>query len=175
MIPLFLQPLIASGLSLVANAAMAKGSDWVKDKTGIDLKASKLTSEQMVQLRQFEMDHEVELLKIKQEDDRLVAEIEKAYLQDVASARTMQVAALQQEDKFAKRFIYYLAIGWSVATAAYIGFITFGVVPEDNVRFADTILGFMLGTLISQIINFFYGSSRSSQMKDETINKAMKE
>ena len=41
-------------------------------------------------------------------------EIEKAYLADTADARKMQVAALQQDDLFSKRFVYFFSAAWSV-------------------------------------------------------------
>ncbi len=64
-------------------------------------------------------------------------------------------------------FSYYLAGFWSVGAATYIVFITFGTIPEANVRFADTILGFLLGTVVATIINFYFGSSEGSKKKDE--------
>ena len=74
-------------------------------------------------------------------------------------ARTLQMAALQQNDVFSKRFVYYLSAFWSFFAVVYIVWITFAVIPPDNVRFADTILGFLLGTVVSTIINYFLGSS----------------
>lgn len=91
-------------------------------------------------------------------------------LKDTADARAMQVAALQQDDKFSKRFIYYLAIFWSVSAVVYIAWITFGTVPEANTRFADTILGFLLGTIVAAVIQFFFGSSAGSKEKDKKYN-----
>ena len=45
-------------------------------------------------------------------------------------------------------------------------------IPKENIRFADTILGFLLGTIISAIIQFFYGSSLGSKKATEAlINK----
>jgi len=173
-VPAFLVPILAQGLNLVANAALVKGKQWVKEKTGVDLEEGNLSSEDFLKLKQFELDHELELTKLQQEDNKLEVEIEKAYLADVASARTMQVAALQQEDKFSKRFIYYFAIFWAVIVSLYIYGITFENIPEENVRFADTILGFILGTVVAQIVAFFYGSSRSSQRKDEFIGGVIK-
>jgi CDP-diglyceride synthetase len=121
------------------------------------------------------MEHEVELMRLAQEDRKLnLAEID-AFLQDTQSARGMQGEALKQEDLFAKRFIYYFSIFWSAAAVLYVAGITFGHVPEQNVRFADTVLGFLLGTLISQIVGFFYGSSRSSQAKDKIIQEVVRD
>jgi hypothetical protein len=168
-----LAPLIAQGLNLLGNAVMVKGKEWLKDKTGIDVDTPNLKDSDLLTLKQYEMDHEEELLRIQQEDNRLSVELQKAYLEDTQSARTMQVAALEQTDLFSKRFVYYLAIFWSVAAAIYIGFITFGTIPEDNIRFADTILGFLLGTIVGQIVAFFFGSSSSSQNKDSVIKSVV--
>jgi hypothetical protein len=82
------------------------------------------------------------------------------------NARAMQVAALAQSDVFSKRFTMYLTGFWSLCAAVYIGFITFSVIPESNVRFADTILGFILGTVIATMLNFWFGSSIGSKEKD---------
>ncbi|MFM9785391.1 hypothetical protein, partial [Streptomyces scabiei] len=86
-------------------------------------------------------------------------ELERLAYQDKANARAMQTAALNQKDKFAKRFVYYLAAFWSVVATVYLMCITFVQIPEASVRFADTILGFVLGTVIASIIGFFFGSS----------------
>jgi len=173
MIPAILATLLTNGLALVGNAFLAKGKDWIEEKTGIDLTKASLSNEDLVKLKQFEMDHEEELIKLRQADDKLAQELELAYLQDTQGARSMQIAALGQNDPFSKNFIYYYAMMWTGAAIAYIGFITFGEIPEANVRFADTILGFILGTVVAQIINFFFGSSRSSQKKDAETASVM--
>lgn len=173
MIPPFLVPILAQGLNLVGNAVLAKGKEWVKEKSGVDLDKASLSESDYSNLRQFEMEHEEELLRIRQADNQLEAAVEMAYLKDTQSAREMQVAALQQQDLFSKHFIYGFAIFWSLAAIGYVFTITLASVPKDNVRFADTVLGFLLGTVIAQVINFFYGSSKSSQAKDETIKQAV--
>lgn len=94
--------------------------------------------------------------------------------QDRASAREMQIAALAQSDVFSKRFVYYLATFWSVFAVIYILVITLADIPEKNVRFADTILGFILGTVIATLMNFFFGSSKSSLDKTEKLAKLAK-
>lgn len=168
-----LAPLLKNGLGLVGDALLAKGQDWVEKKLNVKL-APDMTPEQILLLKQAEMEHEEELLKVALEHRKLdMAEIE-AYLRDTQSARVMQSDALKQTDMFAKRFVYYFAIFWSISVVLYVGGITFFGIPEENVRFADTVLGFMLGTLIAQIFNFFYGSSRSSQQKDSVIGEVVK-
>jgi hypothetical protein len=174
MLPLIITTLLSKGISLLGNAALAKGTDWVKDKTGVDLNKPELSNEDLVTLKKYEMDHEEELLKLQLEDNKLQAAMDEMYLKDTQSARVMQTSALEQDDIFSKRFIYYLAIFWSVMATIYIGCITFLDIPASNVRFADTILGFLLGTIVAQIIQFFFGSSRSSQHKDKLLH-AMKE
>ena len=173
MIPPFLTPILAKGLDLIGNAVLVKGKDWIKDKTGVDVDKASLSEAEYAKLRQFEMEHEEELLRIKQDDDKLAATIELAYLQDGQSARNMQMTALQQTDEFAKRFVYYFAIFWAVVAMFYVIAITFIAIPQESVRFADTVLGFLLGSVIAQIVAFFYGSSRSSQSKDETIRQVV--
>lgn len=169
----FLLGLVKAGLPLLANFALTKGADFVKEKTGVDISAATLGPDDLLKLKQYEMDHEEELIRLRQDDDKLSVEVDKMYLQDVADARDMQKEALKQDDKFSKRFIYWFAIAWSLAAVCYIFGITFFDIPTKNMRFADTILGFLLGTIVGQIVAFFFGSSKSSQNKDEVIKQAM--
>ena len=92
---------------------------------------------------------------------------------NTSNARAMQVAALQQDDLFSKRFLMYFAIGWSVCAVVYIACITFAAIPPANIRFADTILGFVLGTIVSTLLNFFFGSAHGSTDKQETIKEVL--
>ena len=90
---------------------------------------------------------------------------------NTADARDMQKVALQQSDIFSKRFTMYLTMFWSLAAVVYIGFITFSVIPDKNVRFADTILGFILGTVVATLLNFWFGSSIGSKDKADALKK----
>jgi membrane protein required for beta-lactamase induction len=94
--------------------------------------------------------------------------------QDRDSARHMQETALNQEDKFAKHFIYWFAWFWSVGSMAYFFAITFGQVPASGKDFGNIILGFLLGTAVATIISFFYGSSKSSKDKTDAMKEAIK-
>ena len=69
-IPALLAPLLSQGLSLIGNAVLAKGKDWVEDKTGVKLDGP-LSDADATKLRQYEMDHEEELLRLRIEEKKL--------------------------------------------------------------------------------------------------------
>lgn len=146
-------------VSKLVSGGADKAISIVAEKTGIDLTASPtLTPEQEKALREYDL--QLRTLDL----DR-----ERAYLADRSDARDMQKEALRQSDTFSKRFVYVFAAAWSLFAFAYIGFITFGNIPAANVRFADTILGFLLGTVVATILNYFYGSSAGSTAKTELL------
>ena len=95
-------------------------------------------------------------------------------VKDRDGARAMQIAALQQDDWFAKNFIYLFTSAWSIFAMTYFAFVTFGTVAESGVRMADTILGVLIGTVLTGFFNFFFGSSKSSKDKTDAMMKGMK-
>lgn len=115
-----------------------------------------------------------ERMAAAQEMESLGIRREEAYLKDTQDARHMQVAALQQDDLFSKRFIYWFAVGWSVFAMGFMLIVTLCNIPEQNLRMVDTILGFLLGTAIAGIFNFFLGTTFRSQKKDDTISTLAK-
>lgn len=64
-------------------------------------------------------------------------------------------------------FRAWLAGAWTVYAMVYILLITYIPIPPDSIRFADTILGFLLGTIVATIINYFLGSSHDKDKKNE--------
>lgn len=145
---------------LINEPAARKVIDVARAVTGIKDPAAMLEQLQADaalagRLREKVMDNEQDIVRLS--------------FADVANARAMQVAALQQGDEFAKRFVYWLAAVWTFAAILYIGLITFCRIPENNVRFADTILGFMLATVVATILQFFFGSAISNRSKDNSI------
>lgn len=65
-----------------------------------------------------------------------------------------------------------------VISLLYVLALTWIPVDPDNQRFADTSLGFILATVISTVINFFYGNSEeaknlNSNNQIKTSNKKM--
>lgn len=154
-----LSTLLQNNLPKVADAVLNKGIDYVQEKMGIELKPD-MTPEEIKVLQESAQRHEE-------------FKIEQAH-KNTDSARNMQNTAANQDDLFTKRFTLYLASFWSLAAVVYIAFITFGYIPEANVRFADTILGFILGTIVATIINFFFGSSASSKEKTDKLVESIR-
>jgi len=146
--------LISNGLPKVADAVLDKGVEAVEQKLGLKLKPEgEATPEDNAKLKEAAMKHE-----------EFMAEID---LKNMQGARDMQLKAMESDDPLVRRFVYYFIAFWSVLAATYIGFITFYDIPDDNVRFADTILGFVLGTMVASMFQFLLGSSIGSRNKDK--------
>jgi hypothetical protein len=146
--------LIQNNMHKVADAVIEKGVDYVQDKMGITLKPEgEATKEDYAKWNAEAAKHE-----------EFMAEMD---LKNMEGARNMQLAAMQSDDPLVRRFVYYFIGGWSILSATYIGFITFGEIPESNIRFADTILGFVLGTMVASMFQFLLGSSLGSRAKDK--------
>ena len=133
-------------MSLFKKITSALGGGLLKQATG--LIDNLVTSEEersklKIQLKQLVQDHEATMQSLAH--------------QNTASARDMQKAALSQDDRFSKRFVYYLAAFWSISGVAFVFLATFAEVVND--RIADTVLGFLMGTIVGTIINYFYGSA----------------
>lgn len=144
--------------NLISEIGLPLVKKGIKAVTGIDLESKELTAED----KQKIMDSQIEIMKI--DFEKLKLEFD-----NTNSARDMQKVALQQDDTFSKRYVYYLATFWSFVAVGYIFLITFLTIPEANIRFADTTLGFLLGTIVATIINYFFGSSKSSSDKNQLL------
>lgn len=97
------------------------------------------------------------------------AELERAYLMDVHSARQMQIAALSQEDVFSKRFVFYFATAWSIFAMAYFTAVTFIDIPLEGQRIADTILGVLITSVVGSVFGYFFGSTKGSAIKTQLL------
>lgn len=146
---------------LISEVGLPLVKKGIKSLTGIDIESKELTAEE----KQKIIDSQIEIMKIDFEKLKLEYE-------NTNSARDMQKVALQQDDIFSKRYVYYLATFWSIVAVGYIFLITFISIPEANVRFADTTLGFLLGTIVATIINYFFGSSKSSSDKNQLLKES---
>ena len=50
--PPFILALLSQGLGLIGNAALAKGKEWVEEKTGVNLQPD-MPPEDLVKLKQY--------------------------------------------------------------------------------------------------------------------------
>jgi hypothetical protein len=91
MMPL-IQTLLTNGLGLVANAVMAKGKEWVEDKTGVKLTPD-MPPEQIAQLKIAEMQNEEELMRLRLEENKLDIEAFKAEASAVTDRWTADMAS----------------------------------------------------------------------------------
>ena len=150
-IPALIAPLLAQGLSLIGNAVMAKGKEWVEEKTGVSLDQP-LSAEDTLKLRQFEMDHEEELLRLRIEDKRLD-------LADVQGARDMNTRINESANAtwLAKNVPAILAL-----IVIIVGFLLLGITKDADVRTA--VVG-----LMTLVLGYYFGSTSSSRVKDDAI------
>ena len=150
-IPALIAPLLAQGLSLIVNAVMAKGKDWVEEKTGVKIQPN-MSDEDMLRLRQYEMDHEEELLKLRIEDKRLD-------LADVQGARDMNTRINESANAtwLSKNIPAVLAL-----IVIVVGFLLLGTTKDADVRTA--VVG-----LMTLVLGFYFGSTSSSKSKDDVI------
>ena len=102
--------------------------------------------------------------------EQINKEIELEY-KDRADARALQVAALNQDDLFSKRFLYYFALGICGFSMLIVLLLFFVEIPESNQRIVDMILGVIIGSGLISVINFFFGSSQGSKQKTDLLGK----
>ena len=104
------------------------------------------------------------------QQENYLKELEMIY-KDKEGARDMQKVALEQDDLFSKRFIYYFALCIFGFSALIILLLFFVQIPSDNQRIIDMAIGILIGTGLVGVIQFFYGSSEGSKTKGEIIRK----
>ena len=173
MIPILIpivSALMGKGMTVLADAVVAKGKDWVEDKIGMKLPdaAADLTPELTVQLQQAEMAHEEVLVNAALEEKRIDVDNTK-------SARDMN-ARIQESEKaahIAKVAAYYLDFLIVGSTLAMAALIIFKRLPEGNNELAYMVFGSLMA-LCGTVLNFHRGTSASSKGKDEIIKGLVK-
>lgn len=127
------------GLSIVGDAVLKRGKQEVERRLGVVL------SEDMPP-------EQLELVRIKA--------LEHAeFLVEAANRDRADARAAMNKEAINRYFLHGFAVFWSITAVALIAGILFTEIPESSVRFADTILGFLLGSVIATILGFYYGSS----------------
>ena len=140
---------------MLTGAAKDKVIDTIADKLGVEPKEEAIEAHLTA--------HPEEMVKLEQVDMQKM----ELQLQEMQSARDMQKEAMKSSDPLVRRFVYFFIAFWSIWSAFMLPFMVFGDIPEENVRFADTILGFLLATMIGSMFGFLLGSSLGSKEKDK--------
>jgi hypothetical protein len=197
--PPFVTALLGAGLRLVANAALVKGKEYVEEKTGVGLDQASFSPEDQLKLRQFQMEHEEELLRLQLEDNKLSLEEAKleleetrAYLQDTADARAQQSAVQMSAAApwYTKAIQPLLAVcGVLVTFLLFAVFVYWAggahlatgpdgkqfMEPNMNPTQKDLVV-YILGVLsavVTQIFSYYFGSSQGSARKTEQLQQML--
>jgi hypothetical protein len=171
-----LAPLLKNGLNLLGNAVLAKGKDYVEEKFGVTL-GPDLTPDQVVALKQAEMEHEQELRRIEIEDRKLtLSEIDMMH-KDVEGAREreIKIATSDKAPLLNKLITPILALTVLLLTFILFGIVMFDPDPVDSTR--KDLLVYVLGVLSAistQIVGYYFGSSMGSKEKQEVIDRVLK-
>ena len=169
MIPALLAPLLSQGLTLIGNAVMAKGKEWVEDKTGVKLDGTPLSEADAIKLKQYEMDHEEELMRLRIEENKVDLESFKVEVADRSSARERDVEFIKKGMVNTRaNLMFFLAV-------VMVGILVWIVWKDQNINeyvkgIFTLVLGRFLGYL-DNIYSFEFGTTRGSKEKDETIKQ----
>lgn len=92
---------------------------------------------------------------------------------DRVNARQLADAEISNSDVFIRRFRYIFGAVWSLFGMIYFLMVSFMELPKENQRFVDMLIGSLLTTVVGVIIQFFFGSSHGSMMKDAALDKVL--
>ena len=112
MLPLLLQQLAASGLSLLSGAIIAKGKNVIEQKLGVNIESAIGTEEGKIHLRELEIQHEAFLINatIKQKEQEIESE------KNAQSAVTERWKADMISDSWLSKNVRPLVLAfWTVA------------------------------------------------------------
>lgn len=158
--------LVANGMSVLAGAVMSKGKEWVEDKTGLKLDAvPDMTPEQLVAVKQVELEHETLLLNAQIEGRKIEVQEVMAYLGDTDSARKREIAIATAEGAplLNKIIAPVLAIVVVVGGGAMLWYANDGDTKMALVGLITMVLGYYFGTSM--------GSTKSQQMLRDMVKK----
>ncbi len=165
-------PLVGAGVKVLSTALLGKGNG-TKEEIEQTISSSLEDPVKMREL-QIRMIEAEQAFKVKMEEigiryEELEIRREEIAAGDRKDARGMQVIAIQQEDKFVRRFVYWYAIMLTGLSFIYFFAVTFSDLDQDQRQIANIILGFLLGIGLGTIIAFFYGTSNGSLSKNKQI------
>ncbi len=155
----FITALLGNGLGLIANAVLVKGKEYVEAQTGVRLDVD-MTPESLTKLQQWQLENEPELMRLRVENNRIDAELEKAKIAaDVAFQQNAQETArveIQSTDEYVRRTRPSLARKSFFAGTAYT-LLTGVVFPVINEIYGTKLPGldaYILGAIYSPALTF---------------------
>lgn len=153
--------LLSEGLGLIANTLLVKGQQFVEEKTGIKLEPN-MSEENILKLKQYELEHEEELLKLRIEENKIDLEAYKLEVQDKESARDREVElnASPNASWLSKNNTSIIALVFIFAYLVFVVLSAF-VVDGIDVRQEKFDIIFTSITNISLlIVGYYFGSSK---------------
>jgi C4-dicarboxylate transporter len=155
--------LVKSGLSLFAGAVASKGSEFIKEKTGIDLQESLGTEEGRLKLKELEMQHQELLINAAQASEVRDLDYFKEEVKDRDSARSreVEIAKISGAPWYIPNFISWLTLivtiggGWMFINS-----------ETENSRL-------VICSIVTMVLSYYYGTTRNSGTKDSTLASAL--
>lgn len=160
----FVKDLFANGLSLLGNAVMSKGKDYVEQKLGVTLppEGQPLPPEKLLELRSLEFEHEEALQSIALESAKLDIEAQKVQAGELDSARKMGAALANSESWANQNIVPLLAL-----LAVGGGVLMILLSTASDVRMAGL-------SIVMMPLGYYFGTSLGSKQKQATIDRVMK-
>jgi hypothetical protein len=109
---------------------------------------------------------------LSEENKTIALEMLKYDTDDRKSAREMQIAALNQDDIFSKRYAYYLSTAIFGMLFVFVILLFFVTIPTGNSEIVYMTFGTFIG-IVGTVAAFFFGSSSGSKEKSDGILKVL--
>ena len=147
--------LINNGMHKVADQVMEQGVEAVEKKLGMTLKPEgEATPEYNAKLQEEANRH-------------------SEFMAQLDEQSTQRATDMYMKDEGTRKFSQYYAWFLTVASFLYFFMVSFMPVDNHNRDFINIILGFLLGTAVTSIVRFFYGSaSKAQEDMDKKMEKA---
>ena len=131
--------------------------EMIKNKLGFDISTpesiNELSSDDIDALRKFETENASNLVDFIRLADMVGYEAQHQH------KINSLMDSLNDKNSLQSTFSYWFGAIVVLLSFIYIFCITWIEVPMANVRFSDTILGVLIGSIISVVMNYFFGSS----------------
>lgn len=151
-------PAAGVGAKLICDAVGLDPSPENAQKAAEMVAAGALTGDQFLALKKAEQEAQ---LKAQELGYQSIKDLEALVVDDRKDARNREI---QIKDKTPAIGFYAITVGFF----GLLGCMLFHVIPTGNERVLDVMVG-SLGTAWIGAVNYYYGSSRSSQSKDQMI------